>query len=95
MTEAAPSSPSSLYDEYYRRRKIWAAKPQIRLVYGRWIQKLRPFCPEGPLLEVGSGSGLLRDFMPEVILSMSLTYPGSIRWSIACKCLSWMEAWVE
>jgi SAM-dependent methyltransferase len=56
--------------EYYNRREIWAKKPQIRLVYERWVQKLRPFLSEnGPLLEVGSGSGLLKDFIPEIILT--------------------------
>ena len=56
-------------DEYYTRRKIWAQKPQIRLVYERWVKKIQKFLVPGPLLEVGSGSGLLKDFLPEVILS--------------------------
>ena len=56
-------------DEYYARRQIWAKKPQIRLVYQRWVNKIRKFLVQGPLLEVGSSSGLLKDFLPEVILS--------------------------
>lgn len=56
-------------DEYYTRRKIWAKKPQIRLVYERWVNKIQKFLVPGQLLEVGSGSGLLKDFLPEVILS--------------------------
>ena len=56
--------------EYFSRREVWRRKPQIRLVYKRWIKKMRPFLPsEGPLVEVGSGSGLLKDFLPEVILT--------------------------
>lgn len=55
--------------EYYQRRQIWANKPQIRLVYQRWIDRIRPYLPAGPLLEVGSGSGLLKHFLPDVILS--------------------------
>ncbi len=57
------------FDEYYTRRQVWAQKPQIRLVYERWVKKIQKFLVDGPLLEVGSGSGLLKDFLPEVILS--------------------------
>jgi SAM-dependent methyltransferase len=56
-------------DEYYTRRQVWAQKPQIRLVYERWVKKIQKFLVHGPLLEVGSGSGLLKDLLPEVILS--------------------------
>jgi len=56
-------------DEYYARRQIWAKKPQIRLVYQRWVKKIKKFLVEGPLLEVGSGSGPLKDFLPQLILS--------------------------
>ena len=56
-------------DEYFERRQVWAKKPQLRLVYERWVKKIREFIVDGQLLEVGSGSGLLKDFLPEVILS--------------------------
>ena len=62
-------------DEYYARRQIWAKKPQIRLVYQRWVNKIRKFLVDGPLLEVGSGSGLLKDFLPQVILSEVFELP--------------------
>ena len=56
--------------EYFLRRQVWRRKPQIRLVYRRWIDRIRRFLPSsGPILEVGSGSGLLRDFLPDVLLS--------------------------
>lgn len=65
-----------IIQEYYARRDVWRKKPQIRLVYERWVNKMRPFLPrQGPLLEVGSGSGLLRDFIPEVILSEVVELP--------------------
>ena len=66
MTEV---SHQSELGEYYMRRSIWAKKPQIRLVYERWVKKMRKFFVGGPLLELGSGSGLLKDFLPDVILS--------------------------
>lgn len=70
MRDNAEIEQKASVQEYYARREIWGKKPQIRLVYERWVNKMRPFLPrQGPLLEVGSGSGLLRDFIPEAILS--------------------------
>ncbi|MFA5275467.1 MAG: methyltransferase domain-containing protein [Candidatus Omnitrophota bacterium] len=67
---------NNLIHEYYNRREVWENKPHIRLVYKRWVDMMRPFLPkQGPLLEVGSGSGLLRDFMPGIILSDVVTLP--------------------
>jgi hypothetical protein len=73
MMEA--SHPNQL-DEYYARRQIWAKKPQIRLVYRRWVNKIRKFLVQGPLLEVGSGSGLLKDFLLRLFYRRSLNCPG-------------------
>ena len=56
-------------EEYYSRRDIWAKKPQIRLVYQRWVKRIEKFLVDGPALEVGSGSGLLKELLPDVILS--------------------------
>ena len=55
--------------EYYTRRAVWSNKDQIRLVYARWVDKIRKFLVPGRILEVGSGSGMLRGFMPNAILS--------------------------
>ena len=75
MTSTGPHK-DDITREYYARREIWAQKPQIRLVYERWMRKMRPFLPpEGPLLEVGSGSGLLKEFLPQVILSDVVDLP--------------------
>lgn len=65
-----------IVQEYYSRKEVWVKKPQIRLTYERWVKKMRLFLPQqGPLLEVGSGSGLLRDFIPEVILTEIVDLP--------------------
>ena len=60
---------NSCLDEFYARKEIWKRKPQIRLVYKCWIEKIKRFLVEGLLLEVGSGSGLIKDFFPEIVLS--------------------------
>ena len=62
-------------DEHIKRRKIWSEKPHIRLVYSRWVEMMKPYLPEEPILEVGSGSGLLKDLMPEVVLSDTVELP--------------------
>ena len=67
---------STVVEEYYSRKLVWEKKPQIRLVYEGCVNRMRPFLSrQGPLLEVGSGSGLLRDFIPEVILSEVVDLP--------------------
>jgi SAM-dependent methyltransferase len=76
MKDTIKIEQKGIIQEYHTRKEVWAKKPQIRLVYERWINKMRPFLPQqGSLLEVGSGSGLLRDFIPEVILSEVVDLP--------------------
>ncbi len=76
MKDAMEVKRKGIDEEYYTRREVWGKKPQIRLVYERWVEKMRPLLPrQGFLLEVGSGSGLLRDFIPEVILSEVIDLP--------------------
>lgn len=76
INDASLKDQEGINKEYFARREVWGKKPQIRLVYERWVNKLRPFIPrQGTLLEVGSGSGLLRDFIPEVILSEIVDLP--------------------
>lgn len=76
MEDTTEIKHNDIMQEYYARRVVWANKPQIRLVYQSWIEKMRPFLfNEGLLLEVGSGSGLLRDFIPQAILSEVIDLP--------------------
>jgi SAM-dependent methyltransferase len=76
MEDAIKIKHKGIVQEYYNRREVWGKKPQIRLVYERWVKKMRPFLSkQGSLLEVGSGSGLLRDFIPSVILSEVVDLP--------------------
>jgi len=62
--------------EYFARREIWQRKPQIRLVYERWVRRLRSHLPkQGPIIEVGSGSGVLEGLLPEVIRTDVIRLP--------------------
>jgi SAM-dependent methyltransferase len=52
-----------------RRREIWAAKPIIRKLYDRWYGYIQQALKPGRTLELGGGSGNLREFLPEAITS--------------------------
>jgi SAM-dependent methyltransferase len=48
-------------------RDAWIRKPSLRAVYGDFHKRLLNACPRGRLLEIGSGSGHLRDLAPDVV----------------------------
>jgi len=51
-----------------RHRKAWAAKPALRQVYKNYFREIMRLCgPTRPIVEIGSGCGLFREFYPEVI----------------------------
>ena len=52
-----------------QRREIWAAKPIIRRLYGKWYGLIQEALKPGRTLELGGGSGNLREFLPEAITS--------------------------
>lgn len=49
----------------YRDR--WRRKPVLRAVYEDYYHRLAAACRPGPTLEIGGGSGNLKEFLPEVI----------------------------
>jgi SAM-dependent methyltransferase len=51
------------------RRKIWNSKPIIRKLYERWYGHIQQALKPGRTLELGGGSGNLREFLPGAITS--------------------------
>src|SRR6266700_3305568 len=53
------------------RLQILKSKRLVRLIYDDWYRLILARIPEGggSVLELGSGSGYLRDFIPELIQS--------------------------
>jgi SAM-dependent methyltransferase len=51
------------------RRKIWTSKPIIQKLYSRWYGHIRKVLRPGRTLELGGGSGNLKEFLPEAITS--------------------------
>jgi SAM-dependent methyltransferase len=53
------------------RHEIISSKPFLRAVYDEWYSRLAQALPlvEGPILELGSGAGYCREFIPRIITS--------------------------
>ncbi len=52
-----------------RSRASWESNPALRLVYGDIFRSMRAHAFPGPALELGSGCGSLREFVPDVVTS--------------------------
>jgi SAM-dependent methyltransferase len=48
-------------------RRVWEAKPALRLIYGDYYRRMAAHCVPGPTLEVGGGRGELRRVLPDVV----------------------------
>jgi uncharacterized membrane protein YbhN (UPF0104 family)/SAM-dependent methyltransferase len=48
-------------------REAWIRKPSLRAVYGDFHRRLLDACPPGRLLEIGSGSGHLRELASDIV----------------------------
>lgn len=48
-------------------RAIWDSKPVLRAVYRDWYERIVSRCRPGRTLEIGGGSGNLKDFAPDVV----------------------------
>jgi SAM-dependent methyltransferase len=61
-----------------QRRRIIEQKPFLRRIYEEWYTAIVEALPPGdaPVLEIGSGAGFLRDFIPRLITSDVLPSSG-------------------
>lgn len=48
-------------------RAIWSEKPVLRAIYSDYYRRIRAACADGPTLEVGGGSGNMKDFANDVV----------------------------
>ena len=60
------------------RRRIIAEKPFLKRIYQEWYEAILAQLPAvaGPVLEIGSGPGFLKEMLPELITSELLPCPG-------------------
>lgn len=50
-------------------RMVWDAKPGLREIYADYYRRITALCCKGPTLEIGSGSGHIRDHLSEVYMA--------------------------
>ena len=50
-------------------RAVWDSKPVLRAVYRDYYARIAEWCRPGVTLEIGAGSGNLRDELPGVLSS--------------------------
>ncbi len=69
MTEAQRASTLARYDEH---RRAWETNEALRVLYGTWYAKVAERLPDpalGAFIEIGSGPGFARSFIPGLQLS--------------------------
>jgi SAM-dependent methyltransferase len=55
-------------DELEAQRRAWERKPALRSVYRAWYEQIAAqLSPVGPTVEVGSGSGNFKEFLPDIV----------------------------
>lgn len=47
----------------------WERSPSLRWIYGQFYGRARELAKSGPILELGSGIGRIKEFWPEVVTS--------------------------
>ena len=57
-------------------RGLWEKKQSLRLLYRDFHRQLLESCPEGRVLDIGSGTAHIKDFRPDIISTDILSFPG-------------------
>jgi len=67
---------------FEEHRRAWQTNAAVRLCYGHWYRRLREVLPSrdlGPWIELGSGPGFAREFIPELELTDLVQAPWHAR----------------
>jgi hypothetical protein len=59
-------------ERFERHRRVWDGNPALRTLYADWYARIAAELPPaslGPWLEIGSGPGFARDFIPDLELT--------------------------
>ena len=52
-----------------QRRQIWKSKKVLKRLYYKWYHIIRSAVKPGAILEIGGGSGNLKEYFPDAISS--------------------------
>ena len=55
------------HETILEQRRIWQVKPVVRAVYSDYYERIVAACRPGCSLEIGGGSGNLKEFIPDVL----------------------------
>jgi SAM-dependent methyltransferase len=69
-------SPADLDQRQIFHRSRWEKKESIRLLYGDFHRRLLDCCPQGRVLDIGSGTAHIKDFRPDIVSADILSFPG-------------------
>ena len=59
----------------YRHRAVWQQKPVLRHLYADWYRAMVPWLVPGPTVELGGGTGNLKEHVPEVYCTDVVALP--------------------
>jgi SAM-dependent methyltransferase len=57
-------------------RSVWERKATIRLLYRDFHRRLLESCPQGRVLDIGSGTAHIKDFRADIVSTDILPFPG-------------------
>nr|WP_249127453.1 class I SAM-dependent methyltransferase [Bradyrhizobium lablabi] len=57
-------------------RALWERKKSVRLLYQDFHRQLLDACPEGRILDIGSGTAHIKEFRPDIVSTDILSFPG-------------------
>jgi len=57
------------------RQRAWDQKPVLREIYHHLFRRLHAACVPGPTLEIGGGTGMLKEFVPDAITTDVIPAP--------------------
>jgi SAM-dependent methyltransferase len=70
--ELPPAIREQTLQRFEEHRRAWRSNEALRISYGHWYQRVRKALPPpelGPWVEIGSGPGFARDFIPGLLLT--------------------------
>lgn len=50
-------------------RRVWDKKPALRKIYADYYRRITAHCADGPTLEIGAGSGHIREYLDQVYMA--------------------------
>jgi SAM-dependent methyltransferase len=76
MPEKAASQNIALDPRHVEHRRAWSEKPALRILYTDYHKRLMAACPEGLVLDIGSGTAHVKEVRADVVSVDILPFPG-------------------